>query len=168
MPSFLTRLILALCLVLCLPLLSADVYGFQKSKSKSLDFGLGNGLGDGFNDSLLGTPYEYEASYESEEGGLRGRVNVQVKLNAGYHTFSTTQPPGGPAPTVITITSPGVTLAGPFSPDTSFDISLKEEGFEGVRVESGYFTVRASARRFAEGVKAARQRDVRLITVEEV
>ena len=141
MPSFLTRLILALCLVLCLPLLSADVYGFQKSKSKSLDFGLGNGLGDGFNDSLLGTPYEYEASYESEEGGLRGRVNVQVKLNAGYHTFSTTQPPGGPAPTVITITSPGVTLAGPFSPDTSFDISLKEEGFEGVRVELHHDTV---------------------------
>ena len=40
--------------------------------------------------------------------------------------------------------------------------------FEGVRVESGYVTVRATARRFAEGVKAARQRDVRLITVEEV
>ena len=135
MPSFFNRLFRILFVFLCVVCVSHDAHGFQKSKPKNLGFEIGGGLGDTLGESLLGTPYEYEANYEAEEGGQRGRVTVQVTLSPGHHTFSTTQPPGGPAPTVISLVSPGVALAGPFSPDVSFDVSLKEEGFEGVRVE---------------------------------
>lgn len=109
---------------------AADGRGKPKPKGGLLD-----GLGSDFGSTLSGTPYEFSGSFEAEEGGLRGRVTVRVTLNDGHHIFSTTQPPRGPSPTVIALASPGVTLAGPFSPDTSFDVSLNEAGFENVRVE---------------------------------
>jgi suppressor for copper-sensitivity B len=111
----------------------------KNSKSKSSlkgmgrDLGLGLGLDDGAD--LNSKPFEYTARYEAEEGGLRGRVSVSVALKDGHHTFSTTQPPGSALPTDIKITSPGITLAGPFTPNNSFDVSTTEEGFEGKRSE---------------------------------
>lgn len=88
-----------------------------------------------------GAPYSFSASYEVEEGGQRGRVTVSVKLEDGHHIFSTTQPAGGPSATVISFVSPGITLAGPFSPDSSFDVSTNEVGFEGLRVEQHHDSV---------------------------
>lgn len=136
MPS-LFRSIVALSIVLgCFSIgaESASAQTSKSSKSKTLDFGLG-GFGEEFGDSLSSTPYEYNASYELEEGGERGRVTVSVTLEPGHHTFSTTQPPGGPAPTIISIVTPGVKLAGPFSPDSSFEVSTSEIGFEGLKCE---------------------------------
>ncbi|MEQ1825085.1 MAG: protein-disulfide reductase DsbD domain-containing protein [Pirellula sp.] len=135
MVSFFTRIALAFCLcATCFFITCGQVAFAQSSKSKSLNLGFG-GLGDDFGDPLSSTPFEYDASFEVEEGGLAGRVTVNLTLESGHHTFSTTQPAGGPSPTVINITSPGVTLSGPFSPNNSFEISLKEEGFEGLRCE---------------------------------
>ena len=85
---------------------AADGKGTAKKSKGGFSAGLGGGLGD----SLLGTPYEYEASFEAEEGGQRGRVQVRLTLDPSHHTFSTTQPAGGPSPTVISIKSPGITL----------------------------------------------------------
>lgn len=87
------------------------------------------------------TPWSFSAGYEVEEGGQRGRVTVQVELEEGHHIFSTTQPAGGPSATVISIKSPGVSLTGPFSPDSSFEVSLTEAGWEGLRVEQHHDSV---------------------------
>lgn len=106
--------------------------------TKGKNFG---GLGMNFGGALSGAPYTFSASYEAEEGGQRGRVTVSVKLEDGHHIFSTTQPPGGPSATVISFTSPGITLAGPFSPDSSFEVSMTEVGFEGLRVEQHHDSV---------------------------
>jgi hypothetical protein len=73
MPFFLKRIVpvywlLASCMLLCL----SDVAFAQKSKTKSPGFGLDLG------DSLSATPFEYQSSFEVEEGGQRGRVMVSV------------------------------------------------------------------------------------------
>ena len=86
-------------------------------KSKSLGNGLevGGGLISGFQDDLNSKPYSYEARYELEEDGLRGRLEVTATLLGGHHTFSTIQGAGGPDPTVISIVTSGVSLEGPFT-----------------------------------------------------
>lgn len=111
--------------------------GTKSLKSKRLGNGLevGDGLISGFQDDLNSKPYSYEASYELEENGLRGRLEVTATLLGGYHTFSTTQGAGGPDPTVISIVTSGVSLEGPFTSDTAYEVSMDEPGAEGVRVE---------------------------------
>ncbi len=137
MSRLLLQIATAIVLTLCMPMLAiADGEKGKSSKPKS--FG---GLGLDFGGSQGGTPYTFSASYEAEEGGQRGRVTVQVKLDDGHHIFSTTQPAGGPSATVISFTSPGIVLAGPFAPDSSFEVSLNEVGFEGVRVEQHHDSV---------------------------
>ncbi len=137
MSRLLLQIATVIVLSLCMPMLAiADGEKGKSSKPKS--FG---GLGLDFGGSQGGTPYTFSASYEAEEGGQRGRVTVQVKLDDGHHIFSTTQPAGGPSATVISFTSPGIVLAGPFAPDSSFEVSLNEVGFEGVRVEQHHDSV---------------------------
>ena len=111
--------------------------GAKSLKSKSLGSGLeiGDGLISGFQDDLNSKPYSYQASYEVEENGLRGRLEVTATLLGGYHTFSTTQGAGGPEPTVISIVTPGVSLEGPFTSDIAYEVSMDEPGAEGTRVE---------------------------------
>ena len=113
----------------------------QDSKAKgtkSKNFG---GLGMNFGGAPSGAPYAFTAGYEVEEGGQRGRVTVSVKLEDGHHIFSTTQPPGGPSATVISFGTPGIILSGPFSPDSSYDVSTNEVGFEGLRIEQHHDSV---------------------------
>ena len=137
MPRYLLHLALTLALVLCIPMLaSADGDKGKGGKPKVF-----SQLGLDFGGSQNKTPWTFSASYEVEQGGQRGRVTVQVKLDEGHHIFSTTQPSGGPSATVISVQSPGVSLAGPFSPDSSFEVSLTEAGFEGLRVEQHHDSV---------------------------
>ncbi len=137
MPRYLLHLALTLALALCISKLAiADGEKGKSSKPKGF-----SQLGIDFGGSQNETPWTFSASYEVEQGGQRGRVTVQVKLDQGHHIFSTTQPSGGPSATVISVQSPGVSLAGPFSPDSSFDVSLTEAGFEGLRVEQHHDSV---------------------------
>jgi len=137
MSRLLLQIATVIVLTLSVPMLAiADGEKGKSSKPKS--FG---GLGLDFGGSQGGTPYTFSASYEAEEGGQRGRVTVHVTLEDGHHIFSTTQPAGGPWATVISFTSPGIVLAGPFAPDSSFEVSLNEVGFEGVRVEQHHDSV---------------------------
>ena len=112
--------------------------GDGKGNSKTTKGGFG--LLSGSNESLLGAPYEYESSYELEEGGQRGRVQVTLKLQDSYYTYSTTQPPGGPSATVIVIKTPAVSLAGPFLPDSNPDAE-NDEVFNGLRIEKHHGSV---------------------------
>lgn len=137
MPRYLLQLGLTLVLALCIPMLA--IADGEKGKSvKPKGFGQ---LGLDFGGSQSKTPWTFSASYEVEEGGQRGRVTVQVKLEDGHHIFSTTQPAGGPSATVIALKSPGVSLAGPFAPDSSFEVSFTEPGFKDVRVEQHHDAV---------------------------
>jgi len=131
------RFAIAIALVLC-----ASSFTNADDKAKiAKPKGLGGGLGLDFGSVQSGNPWEFSASYEAEEGGKRGRVSVKVTLEEGHHIFSTTQPPGGPSATVLSFVAPGITLAGPFSPDASFEVSTNEFGFEGLRVEQHHDSV---------------------------
>jgi DsbC/DsbD-like thiol-disulfide interchange protein len=66
-----------------------------------------------------------------ERGGL---VNVRLTatIDTGWHLYSTTQPPGGPVPTRITVQSPPFVLAGAVlfpkptvHPDPNFQINVE-------------------------------------------
>lgn len=61
-------------------------------------------------------------------------VNVQLTatIDTGWHLYSTTQPPGGPVPTRITVASPAFGLSGPVTfpkpivrPDPNFGINVE-------------------------------------------
>ncbi len=95
----------------------------------------GGGLGG------LGKPATFEATYQAEQSGQRGRLSVTATIEDGYYIFSTTQPKVGPMATVIGIGSPGVALAGPFVPDRSPELTFDMQGFEGSRVEKFYKSV---------------------------
>ena len=137
MLRYLLQLALTLVLAICIPILA--IADGEKGKSiKPSGFGQ---LGLNFGGSQSETPWTFSGRYEVEEGGQRGRVTVQVKLDDGHHIYSTTQPAGGPSATVISLKSPGVSLAGPFAPDSSFEVSLTEPGFKGVRVEKHHDAV---------------------------
>ena len=140
MPKFLQFASTFLLVTFVSMLALADDGKGKAAKSKGLS-SLGLDLGGSGGGSLGGNPWTFTASYEAEEGGQRGRVTVDVKLEDGHHIFSTTQPPGGPTATVISFTTPGITLAGPFSPDSSFEVSLNEIGFKGVRIEQHHDSV---------------------------
>ncbi len=141
MPKTLMQIAATIALVLCVPLFAmADGEKGKASKPKTAG-GFGGGLGLDFGAQATGNPWEFSATYEAEEGGTRGRVSLNVKLEDGHHIFSTTQPPGGPSATVITLSSSGAKLAGPFTPDTSYDVMMDVLGFEGLRVEQHHDAV---------------------------
>ncbi|MFO0014770.1 MAG: protein-disulfide reductase DsbD family protein [Planctomycetota bacterium] len=98
----------------------------QPPRSKGFDLGaLGN----------LENPFEFEAEFEVERGTGKGKVRVTATLSDGYHIFSTTQPPGGPTPTVIKILTAGVKTTGPFVPDAPPHIELNSPIFAGISIE---------------------------------
>ena len=135
------QLVTTFALVLCLPWLGFADGDKGKASKPKVAVGIGGGLGLDFGGQPSGNPWEFSATYEAEEGGARGRVSLNVKLEDDHHIFSTTQPPGGPSATVITLVSPGVKLAGPFTPDTSYDVLMDVLGFEGLRVEQHHDAV---------------------------
>jgi suppressor for copper-sensitivity B len=141
MPRIPIQLAATFALVLCMPLFAVADGEKGKASKPKVASGLGDGLGLGFGAQTSGNPWEFSASYEVEEGGARGRVSFHVKLEEGHHIFSTTQPPGGPSATVISLVGQGAKLAGPFTPDTSYEVLLDVLGFEGLRVEQHHDAV---------------------------
>ena len=64
-------------------------------------------------------------------GGLVD-VRLTATIDTGWHLYSTTQPPGGPVPTRITVVSPGFVLGGAVQfpkptvhPDPNFQINVE-------------------------------------------
>lgn len=88
----------------------------------------GNGLGDR-------QPTSWTASYYSTDVDGTGVLEVEATLADSWHIYSMTQPPGGPTPTTITITSPDtVQTAGDFQPDYEPDRS-ESPVYKGVTIE---------------------------------
>jgi hypothetical protein len=72
-----------------------------------------------------------DASFDLEEGTRTGRLHVTARPAAGWHTYSMTQPPGGPQPSKLTLAkSAEYKLLGPFTPDHAPDAKPSAEFFE--------------------------------------
>ncbi|MBX3421219.1 MAG: thioredoxin family protein [Pirellulaceae bacterium] len=59
----------------------------------------------------------FEASYQLDESGPNGHIQLTAKIAPKHHIYSTTQAAGGPKPTKITLLSDNTELAGPFVSD---------------------------------------------------
>lgn len=101
------------------------------------EFGAGTDLFPNF--SLNGfdseeEPVEWMARYFADPGG-EGRVEVEASLASTWHVYSTTQKPGGPIRTKISITAPNsVQVAGDFTPDHAPSKSISSD-YDGLTVE---------------------------------
>jgi suppressor for copper-sensitivity B len=85
---------------------------------------------------------QYEARYELEQGNaLHGRVMVTATLAPGWHTYSTTQPPGGPYATSIKLKDAVATPTGPFVPDRDPKIGKDEVAYGDLPLEEFYESV---------------------------
>lgn len=62
-------------------------------------------------------PIDYVAEYTLSEDGKRGELRVTATLNGEWHTYSVTQPSGGPKPTHITAANDQIKLTGTFKSD---------------------------------------------------
>ena len=85
-----------------------------------------NGFGGfGFGGGFGGEKISYEATFEASKAG-RARVSVTAKMGPGYHTYSVTQPDGGPLATRIKLSLAGkkleqeTVIASP-EPEIKFD-----------------------------------------------
>ncbi|MEM8733366.1 MAG: thioredoxin family protein [Planctomycetota bacterium] len=97
--------------------------------------GLGSGLG-GFGLSMgSNDPATYEATFTVSTDGKRGTLNVKATIADGFHTYSTTQPPGGPYATSIKIEGKSAKLAGEFKPDHPPEIGTDEVAYGPLQLE---------------------------------
>lgn len=88
-----------------------------------------------------GPKLKVEASFAPAIGGEAAQLIVTAKLEPGWHTYSITQPPGGPTRTKITVPdSPQYKVLGPFQPTTA-PHAHPEAAFGGVMVEEYEGTV---------------------------
>jgi suppressor for copper-sensitivity B len=119
-----------------------------------------DGFGGG---AALDSTVAWTAGFELERGTAAGRLFVRANLKPGWHLYSTTQPRGGPQPTVIRLAATdAVELTGSFQPDRDPRIHA-DPAFPGVRVEEFYDDVTWSAPiRLAAGV------DPQTLTVQVV
>lgn len=115
------------------------------AQSKTFDGGFGDlGLpmvGGQAGLDTLGPSIRYDAEYEVEQGRLRGKLRVTASLAPGFHTYSTTQPEGGPFPTAIKIQDAHASLAGPFVPDRDPEIGKEEAAYGDLPLEEFYGSV---------------------------
>ena len=84
---------------------------------------------------LFGSRAEFTGSFAIEQGTRQGRLSIEAQIQPGWHMYSTTQPGGGPRPTVIEVTpSAAFQIAGDFTPDR--DPAIHDDpAFPGIPVE---------------------------------
>ncbi len=102
-------------------LLLVALFGLFPTPSNAQDdFGAGTELFPNFSLGGFGDndePVEWTARYFADPGG-EGRVEVEASLAPTWHIYSTTQKPGGPTRTKLSITAPNsVQVGGDFTPD---------------------------------------------------
>lgn len=93
------------------------------------------GMGSGIGGAGFGPPATWSAEFQVEEGNSEGRLSVTALLEFGWYIYSTTQPPGGPKATELTVdSSTDFEVTGPFEPNRDPEIHA-EPAFPGVDVE---------------------------------
>ena len=84
-------------------------------KLPGLKFPGGNSFGLGF-PAADAEPMTLVAEY-NDLGGGKGQLLITATMDGNWHTYSTTQPPGGPKPSKISASTPGVKLTGRITSD---------------------------------------------------
>ncbi|MGN6135237.1 MAG: protein-disulfide reductase DsbD family protein [Aureliella sp.] len=140
LPLGIGRLWVLCALAMCCALLPTSAW----AQKKSLDKGLGGGLDLGSLSGLPEVPADasatsdqpiaYAAEYTLAEDGKTGQLRVTATLEAPWHTYSVTQPPGGPLPTKITVPGGLVKLTKPFESDSQ-PLIHQEDVYPGVNIE---------------------------------
>ncbi len=84
---------------------------------------------------VFGSRVEFSGSFRIEQGTRNGRLSIEARIQSGWHIYSTTQPSGGPRPTVIDIAaSTDVQVTGGFVADR--DATVHEDpAFPGIPME---------------------------------
>ncbi len=83
----------------------------------------------------FGSNVEFVGTYQIQEGTRLGTLSIQASVKPFWHTFSTTQPTGGPRPTEIRVTpSADFQVVGSFVADRDPDIH-EDPVFPGVPIE---------------------------------
>lgn len=90
----------------------------------------------------LAKSLQFKARYQLEEQGQgRGRLIIKAELADGYHTYSTTQPPGGPYATSFSIASKNAQITGDFQPDRDPKLGKDEAAYGDLILEEFYDSV---------------------------
>ncbi len=118
---------------LALGLLLIALWGFSQTdlyaQSKSLNL-------DAF--ALPEIPGEdhvtYTAEYSMDADAKHGQLRVTAKIDDDWHTYSTTQPPGGPMPTKISLDKKMAKVSGKIVSDKAPHIG-QEDVYPGVPIE---------------------------------
>lgn len=83
-------------------------------------------------------PYDLQASFQVREGTDEGLMTIVVKLADGWYIYSSTQPPGGPLKSKVSLLGEGVSLAGTLAPDHAPKEVTGELGFENIVIEKHF------------------------------
>jgi thiol:disulfide interchange protein len=83
---------------------------------------------------MAGPKVSYAASFKIDENGTTGKLTVTADVAPGLHTYSITQPPGGPLPTTIEVRDASIELSGPFTADVKFHVT-EEAAYPGVPIQ---------------------------------
>lgn len=110
---------------------ASTALGQSKGKFDALNLPTTNFALPGVSDAKV----TFTAQYELQNGAKNGRLTVTAKVADGWHTFSTTQPAGGPKPTKIKVKSDFVKLTGPFAADREPEIGSAEDVWPGLPLE---------------------------------
>lgn len=79
-------------------------------------------------------PITYAAEYSLADDGKTGTLRITATVRPPWHTYSVTQPPGGPKKTQFKVNEKLIRLNGPIESDTPPHLT-KETVFEGVPIE---------------------------------
>ncbi|MHB8951818.1 MAG: protein-disulfide reductase DsbD family protein [Pirellulaceae bacterium] len=81
------------------------------------------------------SPVEFAGSFRIERDTRQGHLAIEARIEPGFHIYSTTQPAGGPRPTMIDVVAgPDFQVTGEFVPDR--DPAIHEDpAFPGIPAE---------------------------------
>lgn len=104
----------------------------------------GKGL-PGMGAPVIGDPIQFEATYTISDDRTKGKLSIHAKIADGYHTYSTTQPPGGPYATSFKLDGKGAEIGGEFEPNHEPEIGYDEVAYGSLKLEEFYEEVTWSA-----------------------
>lgn len=80
-------------------------------------------------------PITYAAEYSLASDSKTGTLRVTATIQSPWHTYSVTQPPGGPKKTEIKVDEKLIKLSGPIDSDEPPHLSKDEVAYPGVPIE---------------------------------
>lgn len=137
MPTFLRKCfpLAAACAFAVIALLLTAPAQAQKAPAKGFDLGIPDlpevpAAGAASDED----PITYSAEYSLASDGKSGTLRVTATVQQPWHTYSVTQPPGGPKKTEIKVDPKQIKLSGPIESDAPPHVT-KDDLYPGVAIE---------------------------------